>query len=1169
MTHANDNELQHELDSLRAENRALKAELARTHSAFQEGLDCVCFLDATGRVSSANPIFAATVKLPLEEVCGRNFADFCLVEERAQLQAMLKKAATQNQVAKGEIHFTALIAAGRVHELVVTRTDSIDDEMRILAIAHDITAYKQLEADLLKRNMQLESLQKLGIELSRALDQESLLENIGSQVAELFDSVFAALGVYQPEKGRLKMVHSIGDLSPPRYIRRGKGLAGTIWKEVKPIRVANYLTWENRFTNTPVEQLGSAMGVPITWEGRFLGILEVARWEVDPFTQDDVKLLESFASLAAVALHNAQLLRTEREQRQAIEALTEATLIMSRTLDVEELLDRVLAQVERVVPGDVFDLALINSADQVQIVRARGYEDFNNAFSPDSFSLSLDSPTSQQMIATKSPLLVSDTRTDPRWRELPEQLWIRSYLGAPIYIEEEVIGFLSANGTRKEQFNEQDAKYLQLLANYASTALQHGRLYRAELEERKTIEALTQASLAVNSALEFEQVLDRILEQVAQVVTGDAYSIMVLEAGVAQVVRSRGYERFGAEGFVSSAAFTIEETENYKQMLASGEPLVIYDTRKYSGWLEVPEQAWLLSYVGAPILIKGETVGFLNVDSSHTSHFNEKDAQHLKSFANQVAATIAHARLFAQLQQRAEELETLQHTMLQVTSSLDLADVLHEVVKSTLALMDANNAHIYLYQEEPEKFIFGTALYKDGRREPAVQAPRSDGLTAHVARSGIPMIINDVAQHPWFKSKDEWGLEAIAGFPLSWGGKKLGVFTIAFTQPHTFTPAEERILGLLSDQAAIALENAQLHQQLQTHAEELELRVEERTAELRAQHARQKAIFTSTPDGLALVDASSGEILEANPVIQRWLTQTLTPEEAQRLRGTIQKLAQRASQKSEELLELTGLDLQLTTAAVEEGLSDSAVVNVHDVTHLNALNRTRARFITNVSHELRTPITIIKLYAQMLPTAPPEKLPEYFDILINETEHQAQLVKKILQISSLEGGRMTLKTEAADLNFLIAEVVDNHRHLAADKDLELIYQPPGSLIRVLVDPVPFKTAVSNLLRNALQYTTEGGQVELTIGVGRRAGRRWATVSVRDTGIGIPPAELSRIFERFYRGSIPRQEQISGTGLGLSISKGIIELHGGLITVTSEVGEGSTFVIWVPLAASLS
>ena len=119
----------------------------------------------------------------------------------------------------------------------------------------------------------------------------------------------------------------------------------------------------------------------------------------------------------------------------------------------------------------------------------------------------------------------------------------------------------------------------------------------------------------------------------------------------------------------------------------------------------------------------------------------------------------------------------------------------------------------------------------------------------------------------------------------------------------------------------------------------------------------------------------------------------------------------------------------------------------------------------------------------------------------------------------------------------------------------------------LVDPERMMQVLDNLIGNALLYTMAGGKVAVSTGTQEAEGRTWATVTVSDTGIGIPAEELPHIFDRFFRGEEPRSRQISGTGLGLSIAKEIVELHGGRVTVDSKPGAGSTFTAWLPVADS--
>ena len=117
----------------------------------------------------------------------------------------------------------------------------------------------------------------------------------------------------------------------------------------------------------------------------------------------------------------------------------------------------------------------------------------------------------------------------------------------------------------------------------------------------------------------------------------------------------------------------------------------------------------------------------------------------------------------------------------------------------------------------------------------------------------------------------------------------------------------------------------------------------------------------------------------------------------------------------------------------------------------------------------------------------------------------------------------------------------------------------------LVDRGRMRQVLNNLVENAIHYTPEGGEVVVSTGKQEMEGRTWATVMVADTGIGIPEEELLRVFDRFFRGSKPRHMQVSGTGLGLAIVKEIVELHGGRATVDSQVGVGTTFTVWLPLA----
>ncbi len=176
------------------------------------------------------------------------------------------------------------------------------------------------------------------------------------------------------------------------------------------------------------------------------------------------------------------------------------------------------------------------------------------------------------------------------------------------------------------------------------------------------------------------------------------------------------------------------------------------------------------------------------------------------------------------VRQRTTVPETLRRTSLQLTSSLDLPTVLDGVAQSAQALVGASDCLIYVYDEQSQSFSLGTAQGRWAERG-AVVAPRPNGLTATVAREVRPIVINDATDHPLYASSEAqtWNIQAIAGFPLQWAGRVLGVLHVVFVEPHTFSLEEQRALEVVADQAASAIENARLYEATRTQLEELKV----------------------------------------------------------------------------------------------------------------------------------------------------------------------------------------------------------------------------------------------------------------------------------------------------------------------------------------------------------
>jgi two-component system phosphate regulon sensor histidine kinase PhoR len=254
--------------------------------------------------------------------------------------------------------------------------------------------------------------------------------------------------------------------------------------------------------------------------------------------------------------------------------------------------------------------------------------------------------------------------------------------------------------------------------------------------------------------------------------------------------------------------------------------------------------------------------------------------------------------------------------------------------------------------------------------------------------------------------------------------------------------------------------------------------------------------------------------------------------------------------------------LAIRVTPLGKDLPGSAAV-FHDVTELRRLEKVRKDFVANVSHELRTPITAIRGYAETLQSGAlkdEEMAPKMVEIIHRQSERLSELVEDLLELSRLESRELKLKIAHVPLAVAASRAAETVKPKAAGKDIHLELHVPQDLA-ARGDERAVEQVLLNLLDNAVKYTTAGGRVDVfgTLEDGR------CVVRVKDTGVGIEPKHLSRIFERFYRVDKGRSRDMGGTGLGLSIVKHLVGAMDGEVKVESQPNVGSVFVIFLPVA----
>jgi len=304
----------------------------------------------------------------------------------------------------------------------------------------------------------------------------------------------------------------------------------------------------------------------------------------------------------------------------------------------------------------------------------------------------------------------------------------------------------------------------------------------------------------------------------------DSGNVMLVEGDQLAIKVWRGYDAYVDPQLLAEVRFDLESELTSALVVRRGKPLMISDAQNDPRWQIFKVSEHIHSWLGVPLYFRQQVIGLFSLDRTSPCGFSEEEIALAQSFASHASIALENASLFEAAEKRAAELEALRQASLILTASLDLPAVLDAILESVLGLLpDVNNGHIFLYNpENGGQLSFGASLMADGRRGILVAEPREDGLTYTVARSGKVILVPDMRVHPLFEgAPPDWN-GAIIGLPLKIGQQVVGVMNISYVRPRTFSEDEMRLLRLLGDQAAIAIENARLFEALERRVEEAE-----------------------------------------------------------------------------------------------------------------------------------------------------------------------------------------------------------------------------------------------------------------------------------------------------------------------------------------------------------
>jgi len=733
-----------------------------------------------------------------------------------------------------------------------------------------------------------------------------------------------------------------------------------------------------------------------------------------------------------------------------------------------------------------------------------------------------------------------------------------------------------------------------LLADQAAVAIENTRLYREQHTHRRQAEALRRSALALVSTIKLDEVIDRILNELQQVVPYDSASVQLLKGDYLEIIDGRGHSN--PDQIVGHRFYLGDQETSLlnKRVIETKKPMIIDNTAQYPAQFarkphaDVRIQSWL----AVPMLIGQEVIGLLALDKQQTHFYSEPYAYVAETYAAQAAVAIQNAQLHQSTTESLAQLTRLYELSTEFVSTLSLGAVAQRVIEKIVAATEAHSAVLNLMDQD------GKLEMTLGPEEPG---PRPNGTTLQIMNSGQALIYQASDPDTSFPEHlRQLGIQTSIGLPLKAVDKTIGVLFVRYDQPRSFSRQAKETLFIFANQTAIAIQNARLYEraqqeiterkrveaELNEYHEQLEDQVANRTAALQvamteATTARDKidAILHSVADGLIVTDLEHRIVL-ANSAASALLDIPQSEEFNQTREPTIKHswLRDLVHSSSKHQIKDCEIEIKLTdpntsqikimyarTALVDDrqGNPLGAVTIIRDVTRLREIDRLKTEFLSIAAHELRTPLTTVLGFSELMLDRSYDEARQqrYLSMIHDQATHLSEIVNNLLDIARLEAGRgLEINLEPINMGEILKNVAQPF--IASTTKHNITLEGLAELPLVVGDSFRLRQVGKNLLSNAVKYSPQGGNII----VRSQIQDQYIEFSIQDEGIGMTIEQQQHLFERFYRADASNTA-IGGTGLGLAISKLIIDLHESQIWVKSEKNVGTTVYFTLPIVTN--
>jgi PAS domain S-box-containing protein len=921
---------------------------------------------------------------------------------------------------------------------------------------------------------------------------------------------------------------------------------------------------------------------------------ESDRYEVELVHRDGTRLPVLISGSPLYGTHNGQFAGTlavftdisERVRAEArlarhareMAALYETALEINAQPDLPALLEAIVRRASELLGARMGGLYLMRSEDdELELVVS-----YNLPGDHVGTRLGLGEGLSGRVAQTGEPLMINDYS---QWEGRAVVYDAHSFtrvLGVPLKVGDRIVGVINVTDAQPAgSFDADEIRLVSLFADQAAIAVESARLFEAEREQRELAEALRQATSAVSSTLDLEQILDRILEQVDRVIPGDAANISLIEGDVARIVRCRGYGRFGPD--VQGFSLHLDETPSLSRMRERGQALVIPDVMSFPGWLQVPQVAWIRSYAAAPIRVRDDIIGFLNVDSAMPGFFEQAHLDRLRAFADQASVALENARLYEEAQRRNRELALLNRVTAASANSQAIEPLLAVVCKELIDAFNVLRASAALFNAEKTGLEVVAECVSQGpkRMLGKTVASEDDPACRDLLRCQAPLIITtaqaDSGPVAIRELMDLGETTTLLFLPLIVEGEVTGGLALHVVGPRVISPGEIDLGQRVANQVSSALARARLEET----------------------QRRLIAAVEQAAEAVIIADTESN-ILYANPAFERITGYSRVEFIGKRPHWFGSDIEGPGLQQGLWKAVVTGqiwqgrfvhkgrdgsahvVDSTVTPVRNHTGETVNLVATMRDVTrevHLEEQFQQAqkmealGRLAGGIAHDFNNLLTVIHLSTRLLERQLRSEDPlwEHVQHIRQVGERAAKLTKQLLSFSRRE----VIEPHVMNLNQVVEHLSQMLQRIIGE-DVDLIIDLAEDLWAVEADPAQMEQVLMNLAVNARDAMPGGGTLQIetanitldnayvALHVDARPGDH-VVLTVRDTGAGMNGEVMAHLFEPFFT----TKGRGQGTGLGLSTVFGIVKQSGGHIRVESEVAKGTVFEIYLARADGAS